>query len=156
MNKNHPAHEALRLADHPFLHGLPPAFVASMSRVAVERTYQTGDILLREGEPAREFLLVVDGKVALEVATPERPRLTIQTVGTGEVLGWSWLAFPYRWHLDARALKTTHAFSVDSDRLRALLSEDPVDGYNFLLRLLPVIAQRLENTQFQLLDVHGS
>ncbi len=156
MNRNHASRDGVRLADHPFVKDLPAALVASMSRIAVERSFETGELLLREGEPAREFLLIVDGKVALEVATPERPRLTIQTVGPGEVLGWSWLTFPYHWRLDARALKPTHAFSVDSDRLRTFLNEDPANGFQFLLHLLPVIAQRLENTQFQLLDVHGS
>ncbi|MGP8073649.1 MAG: cyclic nucleotide-binding domain-containing protein [Thermoplasmata archaeon] len=155
MTKSHTTTGAPRFADHPFVQELPASLVAAMGRVAVERTYATGDILLREGEPAREFLLVVSGKVALEAVMPARPRLTIQTVGPGEVVGWSWLTPPHRWRLDARAVKPTQAFSIDSDILRTLLDEDPANGYRFLLHLLPFIAQRLENTQFQLLDVHG-
>jgi len=156
MTKPHTADRSSSFSQHPFVRDLPPPFAASMERLAVERKYEAGDLLLREGEVAHEFLLLIEGKVALEAVLPDRPRLTIQTVGPGEVVGWSWLAAPYRWRLDARALKPTRVFSVDSDRLRTLLDENPVDGYRFLLRLLPVIAQRLENTQFQLLDVHGS
>ena len=31
-------------------------------------------------------------------------RVTIETLEAGEVVGWSWLFPPYRWHFDARAL----------------------------------------------------
>jgi CRP/FNR family transcriptional regulator, cyclic AMP receptor protein len=156
MTKSHSANEPLRFADHPFVKDLPSALVAAMAKVAVTRTYDTGDTLLREGDPASEFLLVVSGKVALEAVMPARPRLTIQTVGPGEVVGWSWLTPPHRWRLDARALKPTQAYSIDADALRSILEQESAHGYRFLLKLLPIIGQRLENTQFQLLDVHGS
>lgn len=150
-HKEPPAH----LADHPFFHGFDPAFLAAIAEGAAERTYETGNLLVREGAPATEFLLVVHGKVAVEMATPERPRLTIQTIGPGEVLGWSWFFPPRRWTLDARALKPTRAVVVDAAVLRRALDARPEMGYRFLSRLLPVIAERLENTRLQLLDIHG-
>jgi hypothetical protein len=33
----------------------------------------------------------------------------IETLGTGDVLGWSWLFPPYYWHFDARAVTPTKA-----------------------------------------------
>ncbi len=145
----------VRLADHPFFHGFDPSFLTTIAHGASERTYETGEFLVREGEPATEFFLVQHGKVAVEMATPERPRLTLQTVGPGEVLGWSWFTPPRRWSLDARALKTTRALVVDAAVLRRALDARPDAGYRFLARLLPVIAERLENARLQLLDIHG-
>ncbi len=145
----------LRLETHRFFRGMDEAFLAHLSTIAYERAFDTGDLLVREGDPADEFLLVFSGKVALEIVLPGRPRTTIQTLGPGEVIGWSWLFPPHRWRLDARALKPTRALGLAAAHLRAVLNADPVHGYGFLLRLLPVIAERLENTQLQLLDLHG-
>ena len=146
----------LRLSDHRFVHGMDPSFVEMLSEKSYERSYEPGDLLVREGDAADEFLLVFHGKVALEILSADRPRTTIQTIGPGEVLGWSWLIAPHRWRLDARAVKPTRVLGIGAAYLRSVLEAHPTEGYQFLLRLLPVIAQRLENTQLQLLDLHGS
>ncbi len=152
-----PMHRAghAELAEHPFFHGFDPGFLATLGPATSDRSFETGELLVREGDPAAEFFLIVHGKIALEMATPERPRLTIQTIGPGEALGWSWLVAPRRWTLDARALKATRVLAVDAKVLKSALEARPADGYRFLLRLLPVIAERLENTRLQLLDIHG-
>ena len=143
------------IAEHPFFHGTDAAFLDLVSQGAVVKRFEPGAMLVEDGGVADEFLLLLHGKVALEVAAADRPRRTIQTVGPGEVLGWSWLIPPHRWALDARAVKPTRAISLDAEVLRRALGAHPDAGYRFLLRLLPVIAQRLENTRLQLLDLHG-
>ncbi len=150
-----PRKAPLRVADHPFFQGLDPALTAEAGRLALERRCATGEWLVRDGDPAASFYLIYHGKVALEVATAEKPHLTIQTVGPGEVLGWSWLVSPYLWRLDARALKPTQVLAIDGAGFKEALAAHPERGYQFLLRLLPILAQRLENTQIQLLDIHG-
>lgn len=152
-----PKHEPrLRLADHKFFEGFEGPLVELFQNEAVERTYAPGDLLVREGDPADKFLLIFDGKVALEIATPEKPHLTIETIGAGDALGWSWLFPPQHWRLDGRALKTTRALVLDAAFLRKTLDEHPTEGYRFVLRLLPLIAERLENTRVQLLDIYGA
>jgi CRP/FNR family transcriptional regulator, cyclic AMP receptor protein len=149
------AEAPLRVTDHPFFQGLGPELAKAASGLAEERRFDTGELLVRDGDPASSFFLVFHGKVALEVASAEKPHLTIQTVGPGEVLGWSWLVPPYLWRLDARALKPTQVLAIDGATFREVLATHPEQGYRFLLRLLPIIAERLENTQIQLLDIHG-
>jgi len=145
----------LALAEHRFFRGMDAAFVAGLQRHCYQRTYEPGTLLVREGDVADEFLLLFEGKVALEILVPDRPRTTIQTLGPGDVNGWSWLFPPHRWRIDVRALKRTTALGLAAAHLRTVLDEHPADGYRFLLRLLPVIATRLENTRLQLLDLHG-
>ncbi|MFZ0829575.1 MAG: cyclic nucleotide-binding domain-containing protein [Thermoplasmata archaeon] len=145
----------LRVADHAFFQGLGPELATQAARLAKERQFDTGEMIVRDGDPASSFYLVFHGKVALELATAEKPHLTIQTVGPGEVLGWSWLVPPFLWRLDARALKPTQVLAIDGEPFRAALAAHPEQGYRFLVQLLPIIAQRLENTQIQLLDIHG-
>ncbi|MCI4325062.1 MAG: cyclic nucleotide-binding domain-containing protein [Thermoplasmata archaeon] len=149
------APEELRLADHRFFRDMDPEFLARLTEKAYARTFEAGALIVREGDPADEFLALFSGKVALEIIVPDRPRTTVQTLGPGEVLGWSWLFSPHRWRIDARAVKPTRALGLAAGPLRQLLDDRPADGYRFLHRLLPVIAQRLENTRLQLLDLHG-
>ena len=156
MSENPEPLPSVGIANHPFFQGFDPSFVTALDGITHHRIYQAGDFLIREGAPAREFLLILRGKVALEMVTPERPRVTIQTVGSGEVIGWSWLLPRHRWALDARVLKTTEVLEIDGEALRAALEARPTEGYRFLLRLLPVVAERLENTRLQLLDIHGA
>jgi CRP/FNR family transcriptional regulator, cyclic AMP receptor protein len=145
----------IRLADHRFFAGMRPDFVQRLSTFAAPRSYTPGGLLVREGDSADRFVLVLDGKVALEIVAPDRPRVTIQTLGGGEVLGWSWLLPPHVWRLDARAVKATRTLELRAADLRMTLEAHPEDGYRFLLRLLPVIAERLEHTRLQLMDLHG-
>ncbi|HEV8049547.1 MAG TPA: cyclic nucleotide-binding domain-containing protein [Thermoplasmata archaeon] len=145
----------LRLADHRFFRGMDPEFLGRLGEKTYVRTFEAGALIVREGDPADEFLALFSGKVALEIIVADRPRTTVQTLGAGDVLGWSWLFPPHQWRVDARAVKVTRALGLAAAPLRDLLEERPADGYVFLMRLLPVIAQRLENTRLQLLDLHG-
>lgn len=146
---------ALRLAEHRFFVGAPSGLADRLEPLAVERSYAFGDTLVREGDIADRFVLIYEGKVALEIVLPDRPSVTIQTLGGGDVLGWSWLVPPPEWWLDARAVKRTRTLELPAGPLRAALDAHPDDGYAFLLRLLPVVAQRLDHTRLQLMDLHG-
>ncbi|HTT25389.1 MAG TPA: cyclic nucleotide-binding domain-containing protein [Thermoplasmata archaeon] len=143
------------LGEHPFLRGLDPEFLRALQPLARSREFATGDHLVREGDVAESLHLILAGKVALELVNAERPRLTVQTLGPGEVLGWSWLVPPHRWRFDARALKPTRTWAIEAAGLRALLEARPEQGYRFLLRLLPVVAERLEHTRIQLMDIYA-
>ena len=145
---------ALAPSSHPFLRDFDPPFLHGLAPASQERTFAADEYLLRDGGEADGFYLLLHGKVALEIATPERPRLTIQTLGPGEVLGWSWLLPSHRWHLDARAVKETRAIVLEAAALRHAIDAHPRDGVRFLTALLPIIGQRLANTRIQLLDIH--
>ncbi|HYB77479.1 MAG TPA: cyclic nucleotide-binding domain-containing protein, partial [Thermoplasmata archaeon] len=144
-----PSSEAIadRVLHHPFFVGLDPTLVHAMISKAEERTYDVGEMLVREGRPAEEFFLVVDGKVALEVGSADRGAITVETIGRGEILGWSWLVAPYRWRFDARATKPTQVVAINAAAARYALAAHPALAYQFLLKFLPVIAERLENTR---------
>lgn len=143
-----------RPEEHPFLYGLGEAFLRDLHPSTTEREYHTGAIIAREGDPAHEFGLIVRGKVALEVVAHDRPKLTVLTLGPGEVFGWSWLVPPHRWRVDVRALKPTTALAISGEALLRAFDAHPADAYQFLRRLVPVLGQRLDATWLQVLDVH--
>jgi ferredoxin len=50
--------------------------------------------IFREGEEANEFYIIRNGKVSPEIISPGKEPIIIQTLESGEVLGWSWLVPP--------------------------------------------------------------
>jgi CRP/FNR family transcriptional regulator, cyclic AMP receptor protein len=98
------------LAEHPFLQGMVKDYLQLVTGCAKNVRFEAGQVIFREGEVADQFYLIRDGKVALEVFTPERGSAPILTLDEGDALGWSWLIPPYKWRFDARAIETTRAF----------------------------------------------
>ena len=143
------------LAEHPFLKGLDPRHLNIIVGCASNVRFDAEQYILREGEEATNFYIIHHGKVALEIFTSDRGPITIQTIGEGDVLGWSWLIPPYQWHYDARAIEPTSAIALDAKCLRIKCEEDHDLGYELLKRFTRVITQRLEATRLQLLDVYG-
>ena len=144
------------LAKHPFFAGLDPGYLELAVGCALNRRVNAGEFIFREGEAADHFYLIREGKVALEVSAPGRGSLTIQTLGPGDVLGWSWLVPPYRWRFDARAAETTRVLVLDGKCVRDKCEADHAFGYELLKRVASVLGQRLDAARFQLLDVYSA
>ena len=109
-----------------------------------------------EGEDASRFYIIPEGKVALETVGPRPEPVTIQTVEAGEVLGWSWLFPPYRWHFSARVVEQTRAIALDGVCLRTKGEADHNLGYELVKRVAQVMMERLQATRLQLLDIYGA
>ena len=143
------------LAEVPFFAGLGAAELELLAGCAANVRFREGEMLFREGEPADAFYVVRHGTVALETFVPALGGVTVETIDAGEVIGWSWLFPPYRWHLDARALSTVRATSFDGVCLREKSESDPVLGYDLMKRFAQVLIERLQWTRLRLLDVYG-
>jgi CRP/FNR family transcriptional regulator, cyclic AMP receptor protein len=143
------------LAEHPFLSGLTLSDIQLITGCAKNVRFEAGQMIFREGEDADQFYLIRQGKVSLEVFTTRGPA-PIQTISTGDTLGWSWLIPPYKWRFDARAIEMTLAFALDGKCLRGKCDDDPRLGYELLKRIAAIIADRLHSTRLQMLDVYGA
>jgi CRP/FNR family cyclic AMP-dependent transcriptional regulator len=132
------------LAEHPFFKGLDKHHLQLIVGCASNVRFDSGEFILREGEEANQFYIILHGKVALEVAfVPERP-IAIQTIEEGDVLGWSWLFPPYRWRFNARAITPTEAIILDGKYIRTKCEEDHDLGYELLKRFAHIIEQRFQ------------
>lgn len=144
------------LAEHPFFKGLDRHYIELIVGCSSNVRFDAGKSVFRAGEEANEFYLVRHGKVALEVYVPGQGPITIETIGEGEILGWSWLIPPYRWRFDARAVDLTRAIALDGKCLRDKCEKDHDLGYELLKRFADIIVRRLEATRLQLLDVYNA
>jgi CRP-like cAMP-binding protein len=141
------------LAQHHFFKGLRHADIELIAGCASNMQFRPGEFLFREGEDAHAFYVIRHGKVTVETFVPGRGPITLQTVGPGDVIGWSWLFPPYKWNFDARALDITRATTFDGKCLRAKCDEDHSLGYVLMERFAHIIMDRLQATRVQLLDL---
>jgi CRP/FNR family transcriptional regulator, cyclic AMP receptor protein len=135
------------VAAHPFLAGLKPEHLRLLSQNAMHVKYQPGETIFREGDPANRFYLIESGSVLLESQPHGADPIPVQTIGPGNVLGWSWLFPPYVWHFSARALQPTTAIFLFGTRLRQDCEENPAFGYELMSRIAGVVIDRLQETR---------
>jgi CRP/FNR family cyclic AMP-dependent transcriptional regulator len=135
--------------------------LSETQRAVIAEAAQPVDIaagarLFDEGKLALGCWLIRAGEVALATSIPGRGQTVVQTLGPGDVLGWSWLVPPHRWHFTATAQTPVTALRLDTDRLRALAEDDPALGYPLALGLFEILLTRLQDTRARLLDLYGS
>lgn len=143
------------LSRHPFFTGLKPEHLALIAGCAQNVHFDAGTYLLREGEAANRFFAIRGGHVAIETYAPSRGPVTLETLGEGEILGWSWLFPPNVCQFDARAQDGVRATAFDGACLRAKCDADPALGYDLMKRLARQVSTRLAGARRQLLDVYG-
>ena len=139
------------LAVHPFLHGLSRDHLAVLADAADDVTFPAQRRLFEDGGSATRFWLLQSGHVVLDLHVPGRGRMKIETIGMGELLGWSWLFPPYRWAFGAVTASPVEAFEFDARAVRARCESDPVLGYELTTRLAYVVAKRLQATRVRLI-----
>jgi CRP-like cAMP-binding protein len=143
------------LREVPAFTGMSADHIELIAGCAVNRVFEDGEHLLREGEHANSFFVIREGSVALEIFVPQGGALLIETLHDQDLVGWSWLVPPYRTQFDVRANGTTHTIAFDGACLRGKCEQDPVLGYDLLRRFAPVIVERLQATRLRLIDVYG-
>jgi CRP-like cAMP-binding protein len=144
------------LRQHPFMHGLDDSLVEQLANCAKNVVFQADGYVFRHGESADSFYLIRHGTVALELFASGQGSLTFLTLKSGELLGASWLAPPYRWAYDARAVELTRAIEFKCECLRDKCEADHHVGYEMMKRFIPPLVERLHAAQLQIADVYGN
>jgi CRP-like cAMP-binding protein len=139
---------------HPFLAGCDPAAGQQLATVGHRTHFPAGSSIFVEGGRADRFWLVQDGHIRLDLQLPGAGPVIIETLGSGDVLGWSWLFPPYQWKFGATAIEPTVAVEFDGAGVRQLCDADPSLGYQLMQRFIRVVVQRLQATRFRLLDLY--
>ena len=143
------------IVEHPFSRDLNPRYLHLLRECATFEQFGAQQVIFQEGGEADRFFLVHSGLVALQTFAPGLGVATIQTIGGGEVLGWSWLMPPYQWHFSAVTVEPMEAAVLCAATLRDRMEENHDFGYAILMRMTPVILERLQSTRLRLLEPYG-
>jgi CRP/FNR family cyclic AMP-dependent transcriptional regulator len=145
---------ATRVALHPFLAGMNRTQLALLTDCAMAAHFKTGETILREGELANRCYLIETGKVVLESGGSVGEPLLIETIGAGDLLGWSWMFPPYVWQFTARGVEPTTAICFYGTILREYCEKNHSFGFELLKRISAVMVKRLQAAHKQMLSFH--
>jgi CRP-like cAMP-binding protein len=143
------------ITQHAFFHGMKPGHLAILTEGAKAVSFKAGEVLFREGNPANQFYLIEQGAIALETHQPANTTTLVQTLGPGDVLGWSWLFPPFVWHFQARAVEPAGVIALNGAHLLVAAERDPDFGYELMKRVAQIVIRRLQATRQQLLALQG-
>jgi CRP-like cAMP-binding protein len=152
---------------YPFFAGLDYEQIVKLAKVADEERVEAGSYFFHESDDLKNFYLVVEGAVAIvfEVADQDvkqeiagqltgRPKtkdITISTVGTGDVFGWSGLIPPTRATASAKAITACRVLTFDGQALLKMFDEDCRLGYVMTQKAAGVIRERLRDIRIETL-----
>ncbi|MFJ9818612.1 cyclic nucleotide-binding domain-containing protein [Streptomyces sp. NPDC101151] len=134
---------------------LPAEHREQLMRVARAVSFDAGARLFEEGRSADRFWIVRNGTVALDLHVPGRRPAVIESLGHGELVGWSWLFDPHLWHLGGEALTPVRAWEFDAEPVRTMCAADPEFGRAIAVWIGRVVAQRLHASRIRLLDLYA-
>lgn len=144
------------LGEHPFFANLSSETLELIAGCGRNVHFRQDARIIAANESADVFYVLRTGKVAIEVDTPQRGPLVIETIGPGDLLGVSWLLPPYRWTFGGRAVDSTSAIAIDAACLRGKCDDDPVLGYEMFKRFAGLVRDRLQASRLQLVDLYGN
>jgi CRP-like cAMP-binding protein len=142
---------AEQLALQPFLSGVRPAHLERLSVYAHRSVFRPGARIFNEGGRATRFWIIRDGSVELDTTVPGGGTVTVESLGAGAVLGWSWMFPPFTWHFGAVATEPTLTIEFTAPEVLRLCEGDPALGYELTRRFMAVVVERLQTTRTRLI-----
>ena len=142
------------LRAHRFTQGLNESQLSALAALAKPVSFETDEIVLSDGQRSPDFYLLISGSVAVELCAP-RFTVCVQSLGAGDVFGWSALLTEHDTVFKVRSRERTAAMCLASSALQDLCRRDPVLGTEFLTRTLLVVAGRVKATELRFAEMCG-
>jgi CRP/FNR family cyclic AMP-dependent transcriptional regulator len=138
-----------------FFAGLSETELRSLSIIANKVSFQRGDLIFSEDDPAHTLYLLVDGWVDVVVNTDaqgEQHEL-VTTLSPGDIFGWSALVEPYVYTGSAVCASPVEAIEFKGADLLGLFELDPRLCRVIMRRVCQVISDRLRATRLQMVSL---
>lgn len=137
-----------------FFQDVPDDHLKRIAEIAEGQNVASGTVVFREGDTCAYVYIVREGRVSLEIRVPGRGPVQVQTVGSGELLGWSPVLESGPMTATARSVTPSRLIALHVPQLLAVCKHDPPLGAELMRRTAQALAQRLKATRLQLLDVY--
>jgi CRP-like cAMP-binding protein len=133
--------------------GLSPAQRCLLRPLFIPFDAYGGTVLFEQGDPAESLYLVVSGEVIIRYKPEDGPAICLSRVRAGGVVGWSAALGRQAYTSGAECVIYSELLRIKSEDLRCLCEQYPETGELILERLADVIAERLQDTNGQVLDL---
>ncbi len=153
------------LRESPFFEGMEREHLQYFASHARKKTFEPGDHVIKQGEPATAFYVLARGKIELSFAKPgaeavapneeSGPEMEGHTLPhivshRGHPVGWASIVEPHRYRATAVARERTEMLVLEKDVLEEYAKERPDFGLAFMRRVLWLIGNHLRMTRTRL------
>jgi CRP-like cAMP-binding protein len=143
------------LATVPLLEGREEADLVELARVMRRRTLGEGEILWRQGDDARELVVIVDGAVSASLHLPGDRTVEIGRAGPRELVGEIALLDGQGHTMGVRVTETATVLTLSRVDFAALLAQQDPHAFTLKRRLASLFTARLRNQVQRLADALG-
>ncbi|MCX4767572.1 cyclic nucleotide-binding domain-containing protein [Streptomyces sp. NBC_01275] len=137
------------------LTALPPPQRRRLMELAREVSFPEDARIFEAGGTADRFWVIRSGAVSLDQRVTSVRRVTVASLGAGDLLGWSWLFPPYQWDFGAEAFSPVRAYVFEAQPVLKLCEEEPALGLSLVRIVAEILAARLEMTRGRLMEQYG-
>jgi CRP/FNR family cyclic AMP-dependent transcriptional regulator len=137
------------------LRGLDESELSFISRFCESKSFGVGEICQVEGQSSNRINFIVKGKVGAVVRIPNisysNSEIVLDTLGVGDVFGWSALIKGTTWS-NLKALEPTEVLYAGANEMIKLCEENNHLGYILMRNLAGLIASRLRRNRMATLN----
>jgi len=153
---------------YPFFACLSHDQLIAVAKSATEQMSPAGHRFFEEGDELSEFRLVVEGAISIAIPVTDSELshevsgqltgemktrdLTVSTVGTGDIFGWSALIPPTNATAGAVALTPCRTIGFDCESLKSSFKRDPEFALLMSQKAAQVIRERLRDRRIESLS----
>jgi CRP-like cAMP-binding protein len=142
------------LRENPFFAGLGDEELESLSAIACEISFQSGDLIFDEGDAAHTLYLLLEGWVDIVIEINDyqdsRRQLVVTTLSSGDIFGWSAVVEPYIYTTSVVCASPVKAIGFSKIDLQSLFDANQRLGHIIITRICQIIASRLRTTRLQM------
>ena len=133
---------------------LPFPDAEGLTPLSTHVAFAAGTRIFRQGRRADCFWVITHGTVQLELRIPGRRAEVVETLRSGELLGWGWMFPPYVWQFTAVATTPVEALQFDGVAVRRLCEENAETGLAVTRFVADTVVRRLRNAHARLIDAY--
>ena len=117
------------------------SFVKKIMNVSTTESYDQGNLLFKQGDPANQFYILLTGRIKLTLG--ETGRSVYIVSHAGEAFGWSSLIDRETYTASAECMTPVKLIRFDQENVLKIIEEDPANGLVFFKRLADILGNRL-------------
>jgi CRP-like cAMP-binding protein len=146
---------------YKFFSGLSSEQITTLSKTGNEHTYDEGHYFFHEEEELKNFYLIIDGNISINLEIPDRDEsqsvskqllgelttreITLSTLGPGDVFGVSALIPPHNSTSCAKSVTSCKVIMFDVRELKDLFESNYQFGYIMTQKAAQNIRERLRD-----------
>jgi len=131
---------------YPYFSGISIERLNLLAKMAEETEFEPDFYFHHEGDDIDKVYIIIEGEVSLLTSLPQQDKeVVINTLGTGDVFGWTSLLPPYTAGAAAKSTGKCKLIEFKSSKLREIFVEDYEFGYLMMIKIAQIIRERLDS-----------